>query len=320
MIKILVPLDGSLTAETAIAHAAAIARGFSAEIELFTVIGESKEDSSIRIDSVDWQLWKQQSKAYLTRIADRMRSTDLTVSWQLREGDAAHEIVHRISEANIDLLVLSRFGKGGAESFNAGGTAQKILSASVASVLLVNPQQPLGEHGYQRILVPVDGSQRADWACSFAAVLAQTHSGSLQLLRVVEEPSLPPGTPTTAETRRIMDHVMRIARSRANLQLHHTTANLSSEVDVASAIVVSDDVPSTIEAAAESNKSDLLVLSAQARQLSVPGRYGAICEALLSHVQAPILVLRDGTAAQSMSNFRSVFLDAPRDEPRADVV
>lgn len=317
MIRILVPLDGSRVAETALRHAAAISRTFSSEIELISIIGQSRNDSVGRPDSVDWQLWKRQTQLYLARTADSLREKGLTVSWLVRGGDAAQEIIRRINEADIDLLVLTRYGCGEAQQFSSGGTAQKVISASAASILLIEPACEFDEkRGYRRILVATDGSRRSEWASSFAAMVAQTFDGSLHLLQIVEEPRLPGNTPVTGEMRRVLEHIKRTARSQANFQLSHLTSRISESTKVKGTVVVSDDIPMTIESLATQDQTDLLVVAAQSAHVENAGRYGHICESLLAHVHRPVLVLRSETAGLSTSHFLSVYLD----ESRADAV
>jgi len=310
MIRILVPLDGSPIAETALLHAAAISRTFSAQIELISIIGESRTASSERLDSVDWQLWKRQMQVYLSRMAESLRAKNIEVSWLLRDGDPAQEIIQHINAANIDLLVFTRYGMGDAQQFSGGGTAQKIISASAASVLLIDPACNFDdERGYERILVAIDGSQRSEWASCFAAMVAQTFDGSLHLLQIVEEPRLPGNAPVTGETRRLLDHIKRTARSQANFQLSHLTSRIAENTQVMGTVIVSDNIPMTVESVAKADEADLLVIAAQAEHVQNAGRYGHICESLLAHVHIPVLVLRSEAAGLSMSNFRSVYLD-----------
>ena len=317
MIRILIPLDGSPIAETALRHAAAISRTFSAEIELISIIGESKIASGERLDSVDWQLWKRQIQVYLSRMVESLREENLEASWLLRDGDPAQEIIRHVNEANIDLLVLTRYGMGDAQQFSGGGTAQKIISASAASILLIDPAGDFDDkRGYERILVAVDGSQRSEWASSFAAMVAQTFDGSLHLLQIVEEPRLPGNAPVNGETRRLLDRIKRTAHSQANFQLSHLTSRIAENAPVMGTVIVSDNIPMTIESVAIADEADLLVIAAQAEQTQKAGRYGHICESLLAHLHIPVLVLRSEAAGLSMSNFRSVFLD----ESCADVV
>ncbi len=140
-------------------------------------------------------------------------------------------------------------------------------------------------------------------------MVAQTFNGSLRLLQVVEEPRLPGNTPVTGDTHRLLDHIKRAARSQANFQLSHLTSRIAESTEVTGTVIVSDNIPMTIESEALAGNADLLVVAAEAEQVPCAGRYGHICESLLAHVHRPVLVLRSKTDGQSMSNFRSVYLE-----------
>ncbi|HEX6260118.1 MAG TPA: universal stress protein [Woeseiaceae bacterium] len=318
MIRILVPLDGSSAAEKAIPHAAAIARAFSAEVELLGVVDESNGSFAAPVNSLDWQLSKLQTEVYLSRTVDTLKERGLRAAWELREGDPAQAIIQFVRSADIDILVMTRYGNGNAQQFRMGGTVQKVLSASVASVLLVDPAAPFdARRGYTTVVAAVDGSQCSEWASAFAAMVAQAFEGSLHVVRVVEEPSLPGGTPVTAETRRFLEHVKRMARSQASLQLRTILSTLPPNLRTSSSVVSSDNVPSTIEEATVKSDADLLVMAAQDEHIGSNG-YGPVCDSLLSQASRPLLVLRSEAAALSSNHFRSVYLDDT--ESRTEVV
>jgi nucleotide-binding universal stress UspA family protein len=319
MIRILVPLDGSSAAEKAIPHAAAIARAFSAEVELLGVVDESSGTFAAPVNSLDWQLSKLQTEVYLSRTADTLRDRGLRVSWEVREGDPAHAITQSVRSSDIDILVSTRYGSGNAQQFRMGGTVQKVLSAASVSVLLIDPAFEFdSKRGYARVVAAVDGTQCSEWASAFAAMLAQAFHGSLHVLRVVEEPSVPGGTPITAETRRFLEHIKRVARSQASLQLRSIVSTIPPSIEISSSVVSSDNVPSTIEQAANSCNADLVVVAAQDAVFDGGGSYGAVCDALLSQARRPVLVLRSEAAVLSSSHFRSVYLDEA--ESHADAV
>jgi nucleotide-binding universal stress UspA family protein len=319
MIRILVPLDGSSAAEKAIPHATAIARAFSAELELLGVVDESSGTFSAPVNSLDWQLSKLQTEVYLSRTADTLRGRGLRAGWQLREGNPAQAILQFVRSADIDILVSTRYGSGNAQQFRMGGTVQKVLSSAIVSVLLIDPAFEFDtKRGYAEVVAAVDGSQCSGWATAFAAMVAQAFGGSLHVLRVVEEPSVPGGTPITTETRRFLEHIKRVARSQASLQLRGIVSTIPPSIDTSSAVVSSDNVPSTIEGAANECDADLVVIAAQDVAFDGCGSYGPVCDALLSQTRHPLLVLRSEAAVLSSSHFRSVYLDEA--ESRADAV
>lgn len=317
MIRILVPLDGSPAAENAIPHAAAIASAFSAELELLGVIDEAGGTFAGPVNSLDWQLSKLQTEVYLSRTAATLSERGLSVTWELREGNPAQEILQAVRTSDVDILVSTRHGGGNAQQFRMGGTVQKVLSAAAVSVLLIDPAFEFdSKRGYAHVVAAVDGTQCSEWASAFAAMLAQAFHGSLHVLRVVEEPSIPGGTPITAETRRFLEHIKRVARSQASLQLRSMVSTIPPSIEVRSSVVSSDHVPLTIEHAANDCDAALVVVAAQDGGYDGSGSYGPVGDALLSQTRRPLLVLRSEAAVLSSSHFRSVYLDEA--ESRAD--
>lgn len=310
MIRILIALDGSSAAETAISHAVAIARTFSAQLELLRVIGGPSADAAAPLDYMDWQLRKKEAQIYLKRIAESLKRKHLTVTWELREGDAAKEIVNRVAETEADLLVMTRFGCGNAQRFYCGGTVHKVLSASLASVLLIDPMDRFDEkRGYERILVAVDGTQHSEWATGFAAMVAKANRGTLHLLRVVEEPQLPSDVTMTAESGRYLSLLKRTTRTQANQYLQDLIKKIDPAVQTASSLLASRNVSATIKDVAADIGADLLVVAAHDAPLWRGGRSGLVCENLICQSRRPILVLHSQAADSSTDYYRSLFLD-----------
>lgn len=309
MIRILIALDGSRAAEAAISHAVAIARTFSSQIELLRVISGPPDGAAAPLDRVDWQLRRREAQIYLSRIAESLRKRKLKVSWELREGDAAMEIIQRVREIEADLLVVTRYGRGMAQQFISGGTVHKVMSASTASVLLVDPTDRFDEtRGYERVLVPVDGTQRSEWATGFATMVAKANRGSLHLLRVIEVPQWPEGIEMTDESGRYLTHLERTSRTQANVYLRDLSARIDPVVDVTSSLQGSSNVAIAIEDAARDIGADLVVVAADGVPLWRGARSG-ICENLICRARRPILVLHTQAADSSTRHFRSVFLD-----------
>lgn len=310
MIRILIALDGSSAAETAIPHAVAIARTFSAQIELLTVLDGSPADTTASFDCLDWQLRKREAEIYLSRIAESLDGKNLSATWQLREGDAAREIVNHVAENDTDLLVMTRYGKGNAQLFVNGGTVHKVLTAARASVLLVDPRdRSVARHGYERILVAVDGTQRSEWASGFAAMLARANEASLHLLRVVEVPQLPEGIDMTAESGRFLMQLERSSRTQANEYLRKLCSRIDPTVEVTSSLMGANNIPATIEDVAADIGADLLVVAADDAPLWRGRHSGLVCENLICQSRRPILVLHSQAADSAAKQFRSVFLD-----------
>jgi nucleotide-binding universal stress UspA family protein len=175
---ILVPLDGSSSAEHAIPHAAAIAKAFDAEITLMNVLEQPY--ASLRMpkaDPLDWYLKRSEAETYLNTMKVRLEKSHLSVKTVLLEGRATEQIVELAHRGNIDLVILSSHSGYDANGWAISSILQQILQQIGTSALIVRANgspklQPIDLH-YQKILVPLDGSRRAGSALPLATRLAQ---------------------------------------------------------------------------------------------------------------------------------------------------
>ncbi len=310
MIKILVPLDGSDLAEQALTHATAIAQSFESETFLLRVLTVDGDSIRSAVDAVDWQLHRQQARAYLERRAEELRHEGLEASWNLEEGKVADQVLSFAKLHNIDLIVLTTYGRGGIGQFERGGTAQKIVSAASVSVLVVHPLH--GESNdrdfrYRRIMVPIDGSTGSQWALTMASAIAQIHHAELLLVQVVQEPCFPCAVPMVRENRELLERMTKICRTEATKRTHELRSRLPVNLHVETEIVVSKDVQHTLNEIAEAKDVSLIVLSAHSDQQGSRWQYGPVPEFMLAHASKPILVFEhpDNT---SVSKFRSTYL------------
>src|SRR5690606_14201337 len=106
----------------------------------------------------------------------------------------AKQILAAVRDERADLLLLTSHGEGGISEFRVSSTAAKVIASAECSVLLV-PALETAEMSeetskYTRIVVPVDGSARSDWAALQAACIAQGSEAELVLVHVVRHPEL----------------------------------------------------------------------------------------------------------------------------------
>ncbi len=313
MLRILVPLDGSTAAEASLAHAIAIAKTFPAALTLLRVIAESDANTVVRTDSVDFALWRHQAQSYLDGLLDRYATQGLSVRCKVAEGRPAETIIQFMAETKPDLLVLTRYGRGNAQDFASGGTAQKIISSVDCSILLLDPRRATDpEQHYRRILVPIDDSKHSECALAVATMLAEVHEASLLLLHVSDEPRLPSGLPTTRHARQLVDEMHRLVRQEAERRLQELAAKIPSHVAVDTRVLVSPDTSLAIESTAEDCDSDLLLLHADRAGTEQGRRYDSVNQLLIRYSHRPLFILRAPAGEGLASNFRSVYLDEQR--------
>lgn len=293
--KVLVPLDGSQVAEQVLPHALSFARRFDAELSFLHVIEPKGSDPDKPFEGLDWELHCAHCDSYLESVKQTLADQRVTVRCEVIEGDPATEIIEFCRRRKMDLLMLSTQGAGGAGRFPRGGTVGKILSRADRSILLVNSAaHPLTEDlRYRRILVPVDGSRRSDWALSLAAAIATGHGAELELVQVIEEPRMPPRVRESAEGRRLVEHLIELNRREAHRCIEEVKGLLPRDLSTRFRVVVASEVASAIDQAAETGDVDLVILSAHGWSADRHQPFGPVVETLLAHASRPVLVLQD---------------------------
>lgn len=296
--KILVPLDGSAMAEAALPQAIAVARACQAEIVLVRVLDANGGRPGGLADSVSWRLARSEAGSYLEGVGAKLREQGVSARRSVAEGDAAEEILRLVKEQGIDLVVLCAHGHSGAHGFRLGRTSQKLLSSAGASVLLVRreepPAEPAGEIRYQRIMVPLDGSQRAQWALMQAAPLARVHGGELLLVHVVSPPRLPGRTPPAPEEVELARRFTERDRQQADLYLRELKETVGGGgLRVRTLILESPHVVRTLLDTAAEEQASLLVISAHGCSGAAPWPFGSVADRLIQLSTVPLLVLQD---------------------------
>ncbi|MFT4583363.1 MAG: nucleotide-binding universal stress UspA family protein [Gammaproteobacteria bacterium] len=315
MIKILIPLDGSILAEQALKHAVSIAKTFPAELILLRVTADSDNGAIARMDSVDFALSRVQAQMYLNELIDQYANEHLTISSEVTEGNTADAIVKFMRKNKPDLVVLTRYGRGNAHSFATGGTAQKIVSSARCSVLLLDPRKPIDpKQSYHRILVPIDDSKSSDCAVAVATMLAEIHGASLLLLHITEEPRLPKGMPDTRHAHQLMDEIHRIIRREAGRRLQELAAKIPKRITVETRALVASDVSFAVESTATDHDSDLVMLHTDDVGEQNGRRYSSVNQSLIQYSHRPLFILQPSAGEGFASNFRSIYLDEQRRE------
>lgn len=315
MIRILIPLDGSSAAEEALNHALLIARAFSAELILLRVIAETDNGTAARMDSVDLALWRYQAQAYLDGLLAKFAGRGVPIRCEVREGSPAETIVRFMINTKPDLLVLTRYGRGNARDFSAGGTAQKIMSSAICSTLLLDPRKHIDpDLSYQRILVSIDEDKDSDCAVAIATMIAEIHSASLILLQVIDGPHLPRGFPATVHARHLVNDMQLIIQQEAERRLTDLAAKIPKHIAVETRVLVSSETSLAIESAAEDCDSDLLLLHRASAGREGVCRYNSVNQSLIQYSHRPLFILLPSEGEGFTSNFRSVYFDEQRRE------
>jgi nucleotide-binding universal stress UspA family protein len=294
--EILVPLDGSSLAECVLPHVVAVAVPFNAVAVLLRVLGQAHtEGSGSPADPVGWHLAEAEAQSYLQEVADRLAQSQVRTETIVLQGTPAERVLDLAKERESNLIVLSSHGQSGLSGWNVSSVVQKIILRARQSVMIVRAYQPGIERGgvvrYRRILVPLDGSQRAECALPVAAALAEANRGTVLLTHVVRELEMPRQTKPTEEDLQLARRLVERNTAEAAAYLDRLRKRLS--VDAQPRLMVGGDVATTLEDTVESEEADLVVLSAHGYSGAPKRTYGSITASFIAYGTTPLLIIQD---------------------------
>ena len=323
--RILVPLDGSTLAERAIPHAELFARIFNSDIILLQVLDPafSQADSNA-CDPLSWQIIKTEADIYLQGIALQIRKNigekslvnkeneTNRVEYYIREGRVAENIVDFAHSENIDLIIISTHGAGGFSRWNINSITQKVLSMIYLPVLIVRsfdqPQMNEPSIQYNRIMLPIDGSRRAEWAMSIGAELAKSDISTndlsnnmvkkprILLLTVIRPPEFPVPEPIPVEISQLSDQLVKISHEVVRKYLSDLKERLPVESETR--IVESASIASALHEQAEQENIDLVVFCAHGYSGQFVYPYGSITRNFLEYGSKSVLIIQDTPLSQ----------------------
>lgn len=312
---ILVPLDGSELALAALPLAVAIARASSASLALVRVHLALVDGDPMALAPVDAEI-RAYEERYIARIAaDVAQDTGLTVEREITDDPVALAIAERAATLDAEMIVMTTHGYTGLTRLWLGSVASGVLRQATMPLLLVRPRDhdaseeggagtaaaqprpvwltpaPLPRH----ILLPLDGSERAEAIVRHAVALGRLGGARYTLLRVVNPvrvplhpyPFLAPAFDVdAAEQEQAVEHARGHLEGIAE-RIRALAPNASVQVDVC----VDDRVASAILDYADAITADVIALTARGHG---PGRLvvGSIADKVLRGAKVPLLMVR----------------------------
>jgi nucleotide-binding universal stress UspA family protein len=183
---LLVPLDGSSLAETALPEAAYLSKALNASVTLVHII---ERNAPKEIHSDRHLTESDEAFGYLEEIAEKSfpnKSDVKTHVHTTQESNVARSIVEHAQEFIPDLVILCSHGRGGMRDVLLGSIAQQVIALGETPVLLIRPgESPISSIPIQKILLPLDGNAEHEQGMAVGAGLARSLKASLHLMTVV---------------------------------------------------------------------------------------------------------------------------------------
>lgn len=293
---ILVPLDGSPLAECVLPHAVAIAKAFNSKITLLQVMERAEfANPTQSVDPLGWHIRKAEAGVYLDDLAGRFQKLGLQTTSALLEGKPVEQISDFLHYQDIDLLILSSHGRSGLSGWNISSMVQKILLYAYIPALIVRAYHPtagaIDTLRYERILAPLDGSQRAECVLPMVVSLTRDQESQLILSHLVTRPEMPRHTPLTDRETDLVNQIVACNQKEADRYLSQLQSRLPEGVETR--LLIADDATAALHDLVEQDGISLVVLSAHGYSGRTRWPYGSITLNFIAYGTTPLLIFQD---------------------------
>ncbi len=300
--SILVPLDGSPLAEGVLSHVLAIAQAFKSQVTLLRVLElPHMAERQQAIDPLAWQINKTEANLYLDTLVSRLQALDVSAQKLILEGPPAERIIEYAQIHETNLIALSNHGRSGINPWGLSSVTQKIIYSTPTSLMVVRANDPPPEAAseptvlkYQRLLIPLDGSWRAEGVLPIVVSLAHCYKSQVHLVHVVPRPEMARRTPLTPEETDLLNQVTDLNREEAARYLEQVRARLAAEdVDCQYHLLVADSVTDSLYDLVEQEGIDLVIQNAHGYTGNTRWPYGGLAHHFMFYGKVPLLTVQD---------------------------
>jgi nucleotide-binding universal stress UspA family protein len=199
------------------------------------------------------------------------------------------------------LLVLSSHGRNGLNHLGVSSNTQKIILSTHASILLIRAHQYVAKMDalsespiYQRILVALDGSQRAEIVLPIITQLAHFHKSEIHLVQIVQTPEMARQMPPTREDIELSNSLVARNREEARLYLEQVKSRSYLEgISVQTHLITSDNVIVALHQLVEQEHIDLVALCAHGYSGNHQWPYGSTVHNFILYGTTSLLIVQD---------------------------
>lgn len=190
--SILVPLDGSISAEQAIPVALAIAEQTGAVLNLVHVIVPAEmldPYDALYCAGLSLKSLKCEKQRYLDSLIDKIGdASSVFVASRVVDGRAVAPSLDGLPGLDADLVVMATQGRGTLGRFWSGSVAHSLLQRMSMPVILVRgTEEPVafGAEAIEHVILPLDGSEASETALRPIMELGVFRTARHSLLHVV---------------------------------------------------------------------------------------------------------------------------------------
>ena len=301
--KVVLPLDGSELAETAIPYVRDLAGQMQAEVHL------------IHICPPEHQTLTHMHRIYLEQMAANIRS-EIKDLWGINQmpnlksevisGEPAKAILEYVKNNSIDLIALTTCGASGIRAWAMGSVADKVVrNADVPTLLVRVKEGPVSREKImiKRILLPLDTSDASKIPVPYAVELAKKLNASIVLFSMAQTvyakniDSMGVGVGVN------WDNIDAATEKYTDDYLQGVENEIKERgVDASHIAVLGIDAANEILELEKKLPADLIIMATRGRSPVARWAFGSVAEKVLRQGETPLLVIRQALKESSLQD------------------
>ena len=292
--RILLPLDGSEIAETALPYGEELAKGLGSELILYHVRGHEH-----------LQEYEHIHQMYLARLAetaehniksDTHTGAEVKVTIKVEAGEPTVNICDFVGKNDVSLIIMAGVSASGLKIGKGLGSVTDYVCRTVAiPVMLIRPQNIKQNEEKQRLinrlLLPLDGSDLSKLALPITEEIAanlKVRVTLFQMANIIRPVYDVTGTGSYINyTELNEDEKKRVIAEMIALE----TELKEKDLDVTNIVTSGFDAADEIIKAVEKVNADLVVMSTHGRSGIGRWVFGNVAEKVLRHGDTPLLLV-----------------------------
>ena len=296
--KMLIPLDGSRTAEKVLPYARALGGVLKIPVELLAVvdIGEMATHiaaSKARFLDAMVQDAERSCSEYLKAVA--AKATGVNIKWSVEKGRPEEVITEKAVADKNALIAMATHGRSGLNRWMLGSVAEKVLRGCENPLLMVRASEEVDAEEKVRlksVIVPLDGSELAERVIPSVVALAKAMNIEVVLFRAYSIPySVYSGTEGYSAIN--FEELIAAVKDEAVGYLEKKTAELKKDGLAKVSYVAKEGLSADeVIALGRATQDNLIAMCSHGRSGVKRWVLGSVTETVVRHSGDPVLVVR----------------------------
>ena len=290
--QILVPLDGSKTAENALPYARLLAAKLALPVQLISVVEipvSANAEKTLYLGSLIERAVAT-SQEYLSKVAKTFAGVNVTIA--VDKGKPEEIILARAEADEKILIAMATHGRSGISRWLLGSIAEKIVREAKNPVFLVRAQEKVktdGQAALNPVIVPLDGSEVAESILPHVIELARAMQLKVVLLQTFTMKQI---IYTYKDYIPDFDALERSSKSGASHYLEEKEQQLKQAGIDVSSVAAEGEAAETIIELANGSPDSVIAMCTHGRSGVKRWMLGSITEKVVRHADNPVLTVR----------------------------